>query len=289
MHTNKTLFGLTGILGIWLSAGIAFPLVNVLKELSPEQLMVARGGITSAIAFALLRGKIDKIEKWTFHFCFFFAIACVGFYNSIRTLGASLTIIIVSATPLVNFSIAYLIGNKVPKIAIVSLVIILTGITIALDPWTQSWNSKGLALAIFTTVTAGIGYEGLTRSQAPKLQQCFWLSTMMLVIGIIGSLHTSWLPIVKNPKMLWLVLGFGCTGGFIYFMAHLQAFKYLPIEVATVLVQGEAPAVIFGSGILLGEKLALTQWLGVAIALYGTWLLGHWMSKVKVHQPSKAS
>ncbi len=40
---HKTLVGLVALVGVWLTAGNALPLVNILKMFTPEQLLAARG------------------------------------------------------------------------------------------------------------------------------------------------------------------------------------------------------------------------------------------------------
>jgi drug/metabolite transporter (DMT)-like permease len=79
--------------------------------------------------------------------------------------------------------------------------------------------------------------------------------------------------------LILLVLGFAFVGGFLYWIANLMAFENLPTTEASVLAQGETPAVILGASILLGEHLTLVQWVGVGIALYGAWYLSRWLAK----------
>jgi len=76
-------------------------------------------------------------------------------------------------------------------------------------------------------------------------------------------------------------VGFAFVGGFLYWIANLMAFENLPTTEASVLAQGETPAVILGANFMLGEHLTMLQWVGVAIALYGGWYLSRWLSKQK--------
>ena len=276
---KNTYLGLIGIAGIYITASIALPCVNILKPLSPEQLMVARGGVTAVLVALLLRGNIAAVEKSTLLFSFFFSCACLGFYNGIRIWGPSLTLIILTTTPIVNFLVSYRTGRKIPKAAVVSLTMLLCGVALALKPWTGAFNVKAFLWSAFGAVTAGIGYEYLSDSKAPKLQQCFWISVMIMIFGVFGSLHASWTPVFESPKILGLLIGFAFVGGFLYFLANFEAFKHLPVETASVLAQGETPAVIFTSGIFLGEHLSVLQWCGVALAISGAYLLVHSISK----------
>ncbi len=58
-----------------------------------------------------------------------------------------------------------------------------------------------------------------------------------------------------------------------------MVFENLPTTEASVLAQGETPAVIIGAAILLSEEVGLVQWLGVGIALLGAGYLSYWLSK----------
>ncbi len=72
-------------------------------------------------------------------------------------------------------------------------------------------------------------------------------------------------------------MGFAVIHGFLYWVSNLYAFEYLPKDVASVLAQGETPAVIVLATILLGETLTGIQWIGVIVALTGAWYVMHWI------------
>lgn len=96
---------------------------------------------------------------------------------------------------------------------------------------------------------------------------------------MIGTLFSKTPLIIPDGKTAGLLIGFALVGGFLYFLSYIEAFAHLPIDAASVLAQGETPAVILMSGVIVGDKLNLLQWLGVAIALYGAWYLSRWLSK----------
>lgn len=75
---SKTFIGLLGVLGIWLTAGLALPFVNVLKAFTPEQLMVFRGFMTAAMAFIGLRGIVGKVDKFTWLIALTLPFATLG-------------------------------------------------------------------------------------------------------------------------------------------------------------------------------------------------------------------
>jgi drug/metabolite transporter (DMT)-like permease len=124
----------------------------------------------------------------------------------------------------------------------------------------------------------GILYELFARAKTNPLQKCFYGSTGMGALGLVLSAGSSWSAIAE-PRLILVVLGFAFVGGFLYWIANLMAFENLPTTEASVLAQGETPAVILGASILLGEHLTLVQWVGVGIALYGAWYLSRWLAK----------
>ena len=83
------LSGLVGIFGVWLTAGLALPMVNVLKAFKPFQLMLVRGLVTAVVAALLLEGRVKFSNSVTIYGALCFAFACLGLFKSIRLLGAA--------------------------------------------------------------------------------------------------------------------------------------------------------------------------------------------------------
>ena len=94
---RKTLLGLIGVLGIWLTAGLALPFVNVLDMFTPTQLMVFRGFITAGMALIGLRGVVGRVDKYTYLIALTLPFATLGLFEGIRCWGAGPTIIIITA------------------------------------------------------------------------------------------------------------------------------------------------------------------------------------------------
>ncbi len=280
MH-RKTLLGLFGVLGIWLTAGLALPFVNVLNMFTPPQLMVFRGFLTAAMALIGLRGIIGRVDKYTYLIALTLPFATLGLFQGIRHWGAGPTIIIITATPLVNLVIGTFLGRRISSASIIGLVLILGGVVMA--RWGGHFQWAGFAWTLFGTIMNGILYEFFARAKATSLQKCFWACMGMGTLGLILSASASWTPIA-DPKLALLVLGFAFVGGFLYWIANLLAFKNLPTIEASVLAQGETPAVILGANVLLGEHLTFVQWIGVIIALYGAWYLSRWLAKQRVQK-----
>lgn len=282
MH-RKTLLGILGILGIWLTAGLALPFVNVLSMFTPSQLMVFRGFLTAVMALIGLRGTIGRVDKYTYLIALVLPLATLGLFQGIRHWGAGPTIIIVTGTPLVNLFIGLILGRRVSSASIIGLVLVISGVVTA--QWGGEFQLVGFAWSLFGAVMNGIVYELLGYAKSNSLQKCFWGAIGMGTLGLVLSLSASvsWAPIAE-PRVALLVLGFAFVGGFLYWIANLLAFENLPITEASVLAQGETPAVIIGASIMLGEHLSIIQWVGVAIALYGSWYLTRWLTKQTVQE-----
>lgn len=278
MH-RKTLLGLAGVVGIWLTAGLALPFVNVLTMFTPEQLMVFRGFLTAAMALLCLRGKLRKVDRHTYLIGLTLPFATLGLFEGIRHWGAGPTIIIVTATPLVNFLIGARVGRRISAAAVFGLTLVLAGVVIA--RWGGHFQWAGFAWSVFATVMNGILYEFFARAKAHPLEKCFYSCVGMGMLGLIAwcfGEHSSWASITDS-NILLTVVGFAFVGGFLYWLVNLVAFTNLPTNEASVLAQGETPAVIIGATLLLGEHLTMLQWCGVGVALFGAWYLTRWLSK----------
>jgi drug/metabolite transporter (DMT)-like permease len=137
---------------------------------------------------------------------------------------------------------------------------------------------NGILYEWFSRALPDLASDTLQQKFRKMLQKCFWACTGMGALGLILSVHASWAPIVQ-PKLVIALVGFAFVGGFLYWLCNLIAFQNLPTVEASVLAQGETPAVIIGAGLLLHEHLGLLQWVGVGIALCGAWYLSRWLQK----------
>ncbi len=272
----KTFIGLFGVVGIWLTAGLALPFVNVLHMFTPEQLMIFRGFMTTIAAFIGLRGVIGKVDKYTWLIAITLPFATLGLFQGIRHWGAGPTIIIITATPLINFAISLFLGRKISEASIIGLVLMLGGVLIARKGGLFQW--EGFVWSVFGTVMSGVLYELFAKAKTTSLQKGFFAGIGMGTLGLILSVNT---PLISTmtPKLTVLLLGFAFVGGFLYWIANMLAFENLRITEASVLAQGETPAVIIGAYFMLGEHLTFVQWTGVAISLFGAWYLSQWLAK----------
>ena len=280
VREKNTTLGLLGVLGIWLTAGSALPFVNVLKEFSTPQLMVCRGLVIGLMAAIGLRGVIRRVDKYTFLIALVLPFATLCLFEGIRNWGVGPTIIVIIATPLVNLAIGLFSGRQVSRASIIGLVLMLGGVVLA--RWGGYFEWPGFLWSLAGTILNGILYELFSRAKASSLEKCFWASVGMMTFGFIFTLilnvGVSWSPIFE-PRILALVLGFAFVGGFLYWVTNMLAFENLPTIEVSILAQGETPAVIIGAYFLLGERLTLIQWTGVAISLWGAYFIVRWLSE----------
>ncbi|TSC64966.1 MAG: hypothetical protein G01um101477_655 [Candidatus Doudnabacteria bacterium Gr01-1014_77] len=277
MHRNSLVKGLLGIFGVWLTSA-SLPMINsgMLKQFSPEELLTARGVLSAVLVLVILRGKVLVSDRGTYLMALFVSGAALGLYKGIRIWGAAPTIMVVTATPLVNFVIGKIRGRAIQRAEIPGTLMIMLGVLTVLFKQGSSFSWLGLYWSIFGTIMNGIFYELIPLSKATQFQKTFW---NCVAIGVVAALVSG-----TNPAKLFMVtpatgLGlvlFALIGGFLYWWSNMIAFdkENLPVQAASVLAQGETITVILVSMYLVGEQhLSMIQWFGVALALYGTWYL----------------
>lgn len=185
-------------------------------------------------------------------------------------MGVGPTIVIVTATPLVNLVIGACSNRRVARASVIGLVLTLGGVVVA--RWGGVFQWSGFLWSLFGTIMNGVLYELFSRSQSKPLQKCFWACVGTGVLGMLLSVGALWAPLMQ-PKLALMVIAFAFVGGFLYWLSNLIAFENLPTNEASIFAQGETPAVIIGASIMLGEHLTPVQWGGVIASLYGAWYL----------------
>lgn len=161
MKTNETTIGVLAALGISLTAAIALPLVNVFKSMEPSELMVVRGGVTAILIGLVLAKHIGKPSKRIIIFSVLFSLATLALYAGIRAWGASPTLVVLTATPVVNIAAKVMRGQSVNGRVYVCLAWLLLGVVIALNPWQADFDLWGFFLSVAGLLLAGVGFEVL--------------------------------------------------------------------------------------------------------------------------------
>jgi hypothetical protein len=292
VHQNP-LLGLFGVALVCLTQAMIFPFVKR-WDYSAGQFLVFRGAVSALIAGAvvvLTGGKFGSLSVPTLAVMLTFGVAAVALYKAAKAWDVKLVITMIASTPIVNFLVAFLSGEKIAVEAFASFVLLLAGLVIALRLWEVKGaeSRAGIAWSLLGILANGLYYEALdwvptdasvdtTEAFFSAMPLAFWQAAGVSVVGLLMSMRDDWKPVAKVDTVLKLTI-WAFLAGFLYFVGNIFAVNGMPTEVASVLLQLEIPAVIVASQLLLPENLkgksfSATQWVGVSVALLAGAYLG---------------
>ena len=275
---DRRIQGLFAVVVVWISAGVCLPMINVLRDtVTPEQLLAVRGLLPAAFVLFVFRYELFEIDRYTLAIGITIPFASLGLFKGVREWGANPTLIVIAATPVVNFFFSFLQRKSVRRQEVIGFLGIMVGVVVAM--WGRYPLNEGCLWAVFGTVMNGILYEFFARAKSDKWCRYFWASLGIGLLGLVTSLDHSWRPIFLKEWMAAVIAAFAFVHGFVYWIGNIVAFEKLPKDAASVLVQGETPAVIVMAWVLLGEKLAPYQWAGVVLSLVGASYLMVWLGR----------
>lgn len=217
-----------------------------------------------------MRGFVGRLDRYAWMLFLVLPMATLGLFMGVRTWGAGPTVVVLAATPAVNILIGLFLGRRISLGTIVGFSLVLEGVVLA--RWGGGFSLAGLAWSLLATIASAGIYELFSLTKSSAYEKCFVGSLGMGLVGLMFSLGQPW-QAIGDPKNIMLLVAFSFVGGFLYWMANLVAFKNLPTNEASVLAQGETPVVIVSAMFLLGERMTLGQWFGVAIAITGAALI----------------
>ncbi|MGB3921686.1 MAG: DMT family transporter [Minisyncoccia bacterium] len=276
---NSVLLGLTGVLLVWLSSGIGFPLVSYL-DFGIGELLASRGLMTLLIPLIVLGGAMTlKTSAKSYKAALWLTVCAATVFWAFKIWSVSLTLVVYTTAPIFSFILAWRKGRRPELVPVLSLALILLGVFFVLKPWTETeFSLLGFVLALIGAFTSAKFAEAVDESGDSMLQKCFAMGVIMLMAGLIGF-EADWASIVTSPKALLVLLGFGALVGFVNLFANVVAIKNLTPTIYQTIVQGETPAAILFAGLILGEKLDTFQWWGVAVAIGGVIWLSQWLGR----------
>ena len=279
--------GLFAILLVWISSPLTVPIVKILKtDFSAEELLFVRSFFGLTLSLIIARSRVITTD-WRLKLAgVIISFSSIAFYRAIQIWDINPVMMILTLIPVVNMVSAVITGRKISYIVIISFLILLCGIMMALNPWGQGINVKGLLLALTCVILGGIGYEiwGRVAKETTISEMCFWMA-LPLTLSTPVIILTSQLPYdiekFSNIRSLWLLLLLGVINGIVYIYANIIPFNRVGktnTVVATVLLQGGTPCTMIGSYYFVHETLSPSQWSGVAIALIGAAILSGWLA-----------
>jgi transporter family protein len=129
----------------------------------------------------------------------------------------------------------------------------------------QLWAVLSAIFAALTAIFAKVGVANINSDLATFIRTCVILLTLALIVYATGQFEN---PTSISPRTyLFLVLSGLATGAswLCYFRALKlgNALQVAPVDKLSVVL-----VAIFGA-LLLGEKLTMLNWLGVALIAFG--------------------
>jgi hypothetical protein len=283
-------FQVLGILMICLGQGLGSPIVKEVQgKVSAAQLMIVRGGLTVAlagVAMVLAQTGLSLPNQWVFYCAVSFALANFFLYKAFQAWRIAPTIIMIGATPVVNFLIDLALHRQVSVPAIGSLSVLLAGTALALKPEKRKeFNRYWILFSTSGVACNGLFYEFLHKAQSldqnldfvhvlsQALPICFWQAVAVTWLGFLFSAVSRdfWSPIFDDRRLQGKLLWFASLVGAFYFLGNIITFKYFSLEWGSVFAQLEVLGVIIIVRIIRGTEEALTarQVTGTIIGVGG--------------------
>lgn len=280
--------GLLAIVTVWFTGPLTVPIVKILRgQFSAEELLFVRSFFGVAFSFFLAGDRVWKTD-WKIKLAgLIIGFSSLCFYRAIQAWDINPVMVVIALLPIVNIVILWIEGKKVSGVVLASFGLLVYGIFLALDPWKQPINVKGMVWALSSTIAGGIGFElwGRASKKTTISEKCFWLSASLFIITPIIILCTQ-LPInlskYTGARELWLLLALGIVNGIVYMYGTIIPFSAvgkISTGITSVLLQVTTPFTIIGACYFTGEVLNSSQWIGVAIALSSAAILSLWLTK----------
>jgi drug/metabolite transporter (DMT)-like permease len=102
-------------------------------------------------------------------------------------------------------------------------------------------------------------------------------SLLRFIVAVLALLAAAWwleggLPRLTRRQLIGTLL-LGATGIFAYNLFFLGALARLPASRTSLIIALNPIVTIAAASLLLGERMSLRRWLGVAVALAGVWIV----------------
>lgn len=288
---RRPLVGVVAALMAMTAAGVGFPLVNFpeFKILREGELMMVRGGVT-ALCFIGLFPSVRRVPSLRLvGSTFLLGGASFCAYRAFRTWVVGLCMITFMLSPLLHVAANRLRGESSSRRALVALVPLVGGVTIALQPWKNAaFSLSGFGWCMAAAFVYVTSFQVTSKVRLDPWQQTFWIGFMTAVVGgAICIIHgrAPFSHVVFSTAFARHLVVWGIVGGAVYYAGIVLNYAHLRTEVASVLMNGELPCVIMGGWLLLGERLTVIQLFGGATALICTVALG--LLEIREHARSE--
>ena len=131
------------------------------------------------------------------------------------------------------------------------------------------WALLSAAFAALTAIFAKVGVEDINSDLATLIRTVVVLTSLSLILFVTGQFNQTG-PISTKSWVFLLLSGLGTGASWICYFRALKlgnASQVAPVDKLSVVL-----VAIFGA-LLLGEKLTMLNWLGVALITLGAVLV----------------
>lgn len=261
-------FGTTGTSQTLLGKGIS-PLAVASTRLFIGALTLL---LISRLTVKASKTRIGKSDLWISGLGI--AIYQLSFFSSVRLTGVPIaTITALGSAPIFTGVVAYLMVKEKPKrVWFIATVITTVGIVLL----NLNHSDKGFNLGgVFLALVAGLGFaffnvtsrRSLNSGVEPvRLAASVFSLAALAVFPFCFVAGTHWIFTVKGASLI-LWLGIFTTG--LGYTLYAYGLKRVHSSTASTLVLAEPATATLLAVIVLGNSLALTSWVGIAIVIAG--------------------
>lgn len=262
------------------SAGI-FVKNGYSSDFTPIDLLMLQYMIAAVILFVMCfikhKDKLSlsgvSLKRLIVQGAFGNTLMTVFFYQSFKYLDVAVTTMLLFTYPsMVALASFFILGNTVSKTKVFSIIGTFAGSILVLDIFTKSSNTSyiGVAFALLSAVFYSFMniYAEKIVEELPGLVITFYTTLFSLVVLVIFNfdfiykLHTISMPSFTNAALL----AFFCE--IIPLTLLYEAIKRIGPVSTAIITSIELPASAIIAFVFLGERLSLTQILGILIVVY---------------------
>jgi drug/metabolite transporter (DMT)-like permease len=200
-------------------------------------------------------------------------ITCSGLsnYGAIAFIPVSLAILIFYTYPLVTLILSSIVDRRAPSATdYLAFLFTFAGLALALDVSLEGLDPRGIALALFASLTVGthlVASQHALRIASMKIVTLYMGLTALVLTGLV-TLTFGQFSVPDPGPGLWF-LAYVITGFCIAMGATMAAVRMIGPVRTSIIMCMEPPVVIGCAFLLLGERLTETQLLGALLVVAG--------------------
>lgn len=160
--------------------------------------------------------------------------------------------------------------EKVARATVIALILSVAGVALMCDPQALPEGAwKGLVLAFVSALCCGLTFlylekSGLADEDTPVYcdrQLLFSSIFLSAYVAFRGELHAEW-----SPAVIFCLIAAGVLG-LIALLIQLKGIELVGADITTILATLEPITLAVGGVLLLGDKLSVRSWCGIAMVL----------------------